>query len=193
MIPFEAREGSSGGINGEQQPNPRLFGHQVHGEGQGFQRRPHGVGSSREMLNDPVGESNSGSDRHRRKHRTGAGKVVVLPYGLPRCPHGEVHFRDVEVASSALRTSSAASRMRSISYGSPGARCNQLRRVGPDVGGPSRESLWRNKPRFTTERNIAAFIGAEPHERTASRSNQRNGSRARTLTTIAGNLELRIP
>src|SRR3712207_5992785 len=32
-----------------------------------------------------------------------------------------------------------------------------------------------------------------PHERTESRTAQRNGSRPRTLTTTAGDLELRIP
>jgi putative transposase len=36
-------------------------------------------------------------------------------------------------------------------------------------------------------------IGAGPHERSASRSNQRNGSRPRTISTTAGDLELRIP
>ncbi|WP_231100738.1 transposase, partial [Mycobacterium avium] len=35
--------------------------------------------------------------------------------------------------------------------------------------------------------------GASPHERTETRSNQRNGSRPRTLSTVAGDLELRIP
>ena len=37
------------------------------------------------------------------------------------------------------------------------------------------------------------MIGAGPHERTETRSNQRNGSRPRTLSTVAGDLELRIP
>ncbi len=36
-------------------------------------------------------------------------------------------------------------------------------------------------------------IGAAPHERIESRTAQRNGSRPRTLTTTAGDLELRIP
>ena len=40
---------------------------------------------------------------------------------------------------------------------------------------------------------LTAKIGAALHERTETRSNQRNGSRPRTLTTIAGDLELRIP
>jgi putative transposase len=36
-------------------------------------------------------------------------------------------------------------------------------------------------------------IGAEPHERTDGRSNQRNGGRQRLLSTPAGGIELRIP
>lgn len=39
----------------------------------------------------------------------------------------------------------------------------------------------------------AAFIGAAPFERTPERVAQRNGGRARTLTTTAGQLDLRIP
>ena len=38
-----------------------------------------------------------------------------------------------------------------------------------------------------------AFIGAGPFERSADRSALRNGSRPRTLTTTAGDLELKIP
>jgi putative transposase len=40
---------------------------------------------------------------------------------------------------------------------------------------------------------LTAVIGAGAHERTASRTNLRNGSRPRTITTTAGDLELRIP
>ena len=36
-------------------------------------------------------------------------------------------------------------------------------------------------------------IGAEPHERTDSRVTQRNGGRPRSLSTPAGDIELRIP
>ncbi len=44
------------------------------------------------------------------------------------------------------------------------------------------------------EAELSAYIGAEPHERTETRTNQRNGSRLRTLSTTAGgDLELRIP
>ena len=43
------------------------------------------------------------------------------------------------------------------------------------------------------EAELTAVIGAGPHERTESRIAQRNGHRPRTLTTTAGDLELRIP
>jgi len=40
---------------------------------------------------------------------------------------------------------------------------------------------------------LTAVIGAGPWERSENRTTQRNGSRARTLSTTAGDLELRIP
>ena len=40
---------------------------------------------------------------------------------------------------------------------------------------------------------LTAAIGAAPHERVESRSNQRNGARSRLLSTPAGDIELRIP
>ena len=40
---------------------------------------------------------------------------------------------------------------------------------------------------------LTAKIGAAAHERTQTRTNQRNGSRPRTLSTVAGDLELRDP
>jgi transposase-like protein len=40
---------------------------------------------------------------------------------------------------------------------------------------------------------LTAVIGAGPHERTDTRLNQRNGSRPRTISTTAGDQELRIP
>ena len=43
------------------------------------------------------------------------------------------------------------------------------------------------------EAELTAVIGAAPHERTADRTAQRNGHRPRTLSTTAGDLELRIP
>jgi putative transposase len=38
-----------------------------------------------------------------------------------------------------------------------------------------------------------AFIGAEPHERTETRTTQRNGARDKTVTTAAGDLTIAIP
>jgi transposase-like protein len=43
------------------------------------------------------------------------------------------------------------------------------------------------------EAELSSVIGAGPHERTASRTGQRNGHRPRTVSTTAGDLELRIP
>ena len=43
------------------------------------------------------------------------------------------------------------------------------------------------------EAELTETIGAAVHERTESRTAQRNGHRARTLSTTAGDLELRIP
>ena len=43
------------------------------------------------------------------------------------------------------------------------------------------------------EAELTDTIGAAPHERRAERTNQRNGHRTRTLSTTAGDLELRIP
>lgn len=43
------------------------------------------------------------------------------------------------------------------------------------------------------ESDLAAHIGALPHERTDTRTNLRNGHRPRLLSTQAGDLELAIP
>jgi putative transposase len=43
------------------------------------------------------------------------------------------------------------------------------------------------------ETELSATIGAQPWEHSPSRTNQRNGSRSRTLSTTAGDLQLRIP
>ena len=43
------------------------------------------------------------------------------------------------------------------------------------------------------EAELTSVIGSEPHERTDTRTTQRNGHRARTLSSTAGDLELRIP
>ena len=43
------------------------------------------------------------------------------------------------------------------------------------------------------EAELSSVIGAAPYQRTESRLAQRNGHRPRTVTTTAGDLELRIP
>jgi len=43
------------------------------------------------------------------------------------------------------------------------------------------------------EDELTSLIGAAPHERTEARTNQRNGGRAKTLSTPAGDVEPRIP
>jgi putative transposase len=43
------------------------------------------------------------------------------------------------------------------------------------------------------EAELTEVISAVPHQRSAERSNLRNGHRTRTLSTTAGDLELRIP
>ena len=43
------------------------------------------------------------------------------------------------------------------------------------------------------EAEAAEAIGADPYERTESRTNWRNGSRERLLSTKAGDVELKIP
>ena len=57
--------------------------------------------------------------------------------------------------------------------------------------------LVRQMVRFLYQALIDAeaseVVGAEPHERTLTRSNQRNGHRPRLLTTKAGDVELKIP
>jgi putative transposase len=43
------------------------------------------------------------------------------------------------------------------------------------------------------EAELTATIGAAPHERTESRTAQRNGHRPKLITTVAGDVELAIP
>jgi putative transposase len=44
-----------------------------------------------------------------------------------------------------------------------------------------------------TECEATAVIGAAPHQRTATRTTQRNGSRPKSLTTAAGDVTVGIP
>ena len=53
--------------------------------------------------------------------------------------------------------------------------------------------LVQNGMQELIDAELTATIGAELHERTDSRSNHRNGGRTKTLSTPAGDIELRIP
>jgi transposase-like protein len=61
-----------------------------------------------------------------------------------------------------------------------------------DLTDPIRQSLeWILQQLIEAE--ATAFIGAGKHERTDTRTTQRNGYRPRLLTTLAGDVELQIP
>jgi putative transposase len=61
-----------------------------------------------------------------------------------------------------------------------------------DLSDPIRSSLeWVLQQLIEAE--ATAFIGAAPHERTATRTTQRNGHRPRLVSTTAGDVELKIP
>ena len=61
-----------------------------------------------------------------------------------------------------------------------------------DITDPIRTSLeWVLQQLIEAEATV--FIGAAPHERTETRTAQRNGHRARLLSTPAGDVELEIP
>jgi putative transposase len=61
-----------------------------------------------------------------------------------------------------------------------------------DITDPIRTSLeWVLQQLIEAE--ASEVIGAAPHERSASRTNQRNGHRSRVLSTQAGDVELKIP
>ena len=66
-----------------------------------------------------------------------------------------------------------------------------------DLGGDEVRFLFRDLVQKALQELIDAelteAIGAGPHERTETRTNQRNGRRSRVLSTPAGDVELRIP
>jgi putative transposase len=66
-----------------------------------------------------------------------------------------------------------------------------------ELGGDDVRFLFRDLVQKAMQELIDAelseAIGAKPHERTDTRTNQRNGARSRVLSTPAGDVELRIP
>jgi len=73
----------------------------------------------------------------------------------------------------------------------------RLAELVAELGGDEVRFLFRDLVEKALQELIDAelteAIGAEPHERTESRTNRRNGSRPRMLSTPAGDVELRIP
>jgi putative transposase len=47
--------------------------------------------------------------------------------------------------------------------------------------------------RALIEAGLTAVVGAQPHQRAEARAGLRNGRRPRTISTTAGDLELKIP
>src|SRR5690606_15816485 len=73
----------------------------------------------------------------------------------------------------------------------------RLAELVAELGGAEVRVLFRDLVEKALQELIDAelteAIGAAPHERTETRTNQRNGSRSRLLSTPAGDVELRIP
>ena len=73
----------------------------------------------------------------------------------------------------------------------------RLAELVAELGGDEVRFLFRDLVEKALQELIDAelteAIGAARHERTEKRTNRRNGSRARVLSTPAGDVELRIP
>jgi putative transposase len=52
--------------------------------------------------------------------------------------------------------------------------------------------LLETMPQSLVDAQATAHIGAEPHERTDARTNQRNGSHPKTVTTTSDNVPIMI-
>ncbi len=77
------------------------------------------------------------------------------------------------------------------------ARLRELMELVAESGGDRVRGLFRELMRRALQElidaELTAAIGAAPHERTETRTNRRNGSRRRVLSTPAGDVELKIP
>src|SRR5918912_2457352 len=60
-------------------------------------------------------------------------------------------------------------------------------------GGTMMRTLLVTMLQALVEAEATAHIGAEPHERSAARTTQRNGYRDKTVSTTAGDVTVRIP
>ena len=68
----------------------------------------------------------------------------------------------------------------------------QLSADGFDSGEFVRQLVQRGYQELI-DAGAQAHIGAAPHERTSTRKNRRNGSRKRTLSTTAGDVQIALP
>ena len=73
----------------------------------------------------------------------------------------------------------------------------RLSELVEELGGDRVRDLFRELLQGALQQlidtELTAFVGAEPHERTETRTNRRNGARQRILSTPAGDVEVRIP
>ena len=60
-------------------------------------------------------------------------------------------------------------------------------------GGDLMRRLLATMLQLLVDAEATAFIGAEPHQRSEARTNQRNGSRDKLVATAAGDLTIKIP
>ena len=65
--------------------------------------------------------------------------------------------------------------------------------LGTADGGELMRRLLGGMLQAVIDAEATAHIGAGPHERTAARTTQRNGSRDKTVTTAAGDVTVKIP
>ena len=78
-----------------------------------------------------------------------------------------------------------------------GSHDARLAELVTELGGDEVRFLFRDVVQRALQElidvELSEAIGARPHERTETRTNQRNGGRSRMLSTPAGDVELRIP
>ncbi len=60
-------------------------------------------------------------------------------------------------------------------------------------GGDLMRRLLATMLQLLVDAEAAAFIGAQPHERSVARTNQRNGTRDKLVSTATGDLTIKIP
>jgi putative transposase len=80
-----------------------------------------------------------------------------------------------------------------MAHNDDAALADVLARLGDEGAKDLFRRLLEEALQQLIDAELTAAIGAGPHERTETRTNQRNGGRPRLLSTPAGDVELRIP